>query len=145
MNKKLKILLIAIGTIIILVGGVFMYVNIKKTDYLEKKSFQTFTFQELNNKLENDTSQFLKLRDKLITINAEIKKIIKDSSSISIELGDSTTLSSVVCQFDDRHLNGLYNLKEGNNVSLKGILTGFEKDDLGIGNKIDLTSCILNK
>ena len=145
MNKKLKILLIAIVAIVVVGFGVWKYVNIEKTDYLEKKSFQTFTFQELNNKLENDTSQFLNLRDKLITINAEVKKIIKDSNSINIELGDTTTLSSIVCQFDDRHLNELNNLKEGDNISVKGILTGFEKDELGIGNKIDLSFCILNK
>ncbi len=144
MNKKLKIFLFVIVVIVLVGFGVWKYVNLEKTDYLEVKTFKTFTFQELNNKLENDTSQFLKIRDKLITINGEIKKIIKDSNSINIELGDSTTLSSVVCQIDDRHLKELSNLKEGNNISVKGILTGFEKDVLGIGNKIDLTSCTIN-
>jgi aspartyl/asparaginyl-tRNA synthetase len=93
-----------------------------------------------------DTSALNILKDVLVAVNGQVKSITKDEKSATIELGDTTSMSSITCQFDNRHLADLTSVKEGSQISVKGNITGFSIDtELGLGNTIEMKSCTLNK
>jgi Cu/Ag efflux protein CusF len=146
MNQKLKICLLVIAAIFISALLVWKFVNKETEDFTNQKPTQTFSFQQIIDKTLTDTASLNKLKDVLIAVNGQVKKIIKDEKSVTIELGDTTSMSSITCQFDNRHLNELTSLNEGSQISVKGNITGFSIDtELGLGNTIEMKSCTLNK
>jgi hypothetical protein len=146
MNKKLKIFLLVLTVILISAIIVWKFVNKATDDFVNQKPAQTFTFQEIMDKTTADTSALNKLKDVLVAVNGQVKSITKDEKSATIELGDTTSMSSITCQFDNRHLADLTSVKEGSQISVKGNITGFSIDtELGLGNTIEMKSCILNK
>lgn len=146
MNKKLKIFLLVLAAILISVIIVWKFVNKATDDFANQKPAQTFTFQQIMDKATADTSAINKLKDVLVAVNGQVKTITKDEKSVTIELGDTTSMSSITCQFDNRHLADLTSVKEGSQISVKGNITGFSIDtELGLGNTIEMKSCILNK
>ena len=146
MNKKLKIFLLVITAILISAIIVWKFVNKATADFANQKPAQTFTFQQIMDKATADTSALNKLKDVLVAVNGQVKTITKDEKSVTIELGDTTSMSSITCQFDNRHLADLTSVKVGGQISVKGNITGFSIDtELGLGNTIEMKSCILNK
>ena len=146
MNKKLKIFLLVLAAILISAIIVWKFVNKATADFANQKPSQAFTFQQIMDKATADTSALNKLKDVLVAVNGQVKTITKDEKSVTIELGDTTSMSSITCQFDNRHLADLTSVKEGSQISVKGNITGFSIDtELGLGNTIEMKSCILNK
>ena len=135
--------------IVLPTGGVFFawkFINKSTEDFADKKASQTFSFQQIIDKTLTDTASLNKLKDVLVAVNGQIKKITKDEKSVTIELGDTTSMSSITCQFDNRHLEELRSVNEGSQISVKGNITGFSIDtELGLGNTIEMKSCTLNK
>ena len=145
MNKKTIFLLL-----FALVGaGAFLaykFVNKATKDFNDKKPSAVFSMNDLIEKSNSDTAALSQLKEKLIAVNGMVKKISKESTAISIELGDTSTTSSIICQVDNRYLTDFNNLKENDPINLKGVLRGYTIDtDLGLGNTIELNYCTLNK
>jgi uncharacterized protein YdeI (BOF family) len=146
MNKKLKIFLLVLTVILISAIIVWKFINKATDDFANQKPAQIFTFQEIMEKTTADTSALNILKDVLVAVNGQVKSITKDEKSATIELGDTTSMSSITCQFDNRHLADLTSVKEGSQISVKGNITGFSIDtELGLGNTIEMKSCTLNK
>lgn len=146
MNKKLKIFLFVITAILLSAILVWKFVNKETEDFANQKPVQTFTFQQIMDKATADSNAINQLKDILVAVNGQIKTITKDEKSVTVELGDTTSMSSITCQFDNRHLSELNSVIEGNQISVKGKITGFSIDtELGLGNTIEMKSCILNK
>jgi uncharacterized protein YdeI (BOF family) len=146
MNKKLKIFLLVLSVILISAIIVWKFINKATDDFANQKPAQIFTFQEIMEKTTADTSALNILKDVLVAVNGQVKSITKDEKSATIELGDTTSMSSITCQFDNRHLADLTSVKEGSQISVKGSITGFSIDtELGLGNTIEMKSCTLNK
>lgn len=143
MNKKLKIFLIILSLFIL--GGflTWKYINKATVDYSKKEADYTFTFDALIKKMETDTSN---LRNKLIAINGPIKKVIKDSNSVSLEIGYDSIMSSITCQIDNRHLADFENVVEGNKINIKGMVSGLNISEESLfGNTLEMTYCTLLK
>lgn len=146
MNKKLKIFLFVITAILLSAILVWKFVNKETEDFANQKPAQTFTFQQIMDKATADSNAINQLKDILVAVNGQVKSMTKDEKSATIELGDTTSMSSITCQFDNRHLADLTSVKEGSQISVKGKITGFSIDtELGLGNTIEMKSCILNK
>jgi len=146
MGKKLKFILVVLAVIVIAVIGAWIYINKASDDFSEKVPKATYTFKEIMDKTSNDTSGLSRLVDELIAVKGVIKKVTNDSTSTTVELGDSNTSSSVICQIDSRHQASCSFLKEGQPVCIKGKMAGFNVDlDLGLGNTIQLNYCSLEK
>jgi hypothetical protein len=146
MNKKLKIFLFVIAALFISAIFVWKFVNKETEDFANQKPAQTFTFQQIMDKASTDSNAINHLKDILVSVNGQVKTITKDEKSVTVELGDTTSMSSITCQFDNRHLSELSSVIEGNQISVKGKITGFSIDtELGLGNTIEMKSCILNK
>jgi len=146
MNKKLKIFLLVFVAISISAILVWKLVNKETADFSNQKPAKSFTFQQIMEKATTDSNTIKQLKDVLVAVNGQIKKITKDEKSVTIELGDTTSMSSITCQFDNRHLDELTTINEGSQISVKGNITGFSIDtELGLGNTIEMKSCTLNK
>jgi aspartyl/asparaginyl-tRNA synthetase len=85
------------------------------------------------------------LKDKLVGIDGNIKSIKNEANAIAIELGDTNTMSSIICQIDTRYTKEFNQLKTGEHIALKGIITGYTIDtDLGFGNTVEMNYCTKN-
>jgi uncharacterized protein YpmB len=146
MNSKLKI---GIGVLLIaIIAGiaVWKYVHKSADDFSSQKPEAHFSFSQLMEKANSDTASLAQLKDKLVSIDGMIKNIKKEEPSLTVELGDTSTMSSVICQIDARHRSELETKKEGEKISLKGKLTGFAIDtEMGLGNTIEMNFCSLNQ
>jgi len=145
MTKKIKLFLFVF--ILILVAGIitWRFVNQANTDHAGKKASASFTLTEIMSKSESDTATLNKLKDQLISVNGPIKNIKRDKNDVTIELGDSTTLSSMICQMDQRHLLETNGLEAGQQVRVKGKFTGYNLDELGLGNTLEMNFCSIEK
>jgi hypothetical protein len=143
--KFLKILLVLV--LLLAVAGYFGYRFVNKTsaDLSDKKPEATYTLVDLIEK-SSDTTSLYQFKDKLIAVTGNVKKISKEANRVTLELGDSTTVSSVICQIDDRHVTDFSDLKENTNVSVKGLLRSVDMDEsgLGLGNTVQLNYCVKN-
>ncbi len=130
---------------ILVLGGflTWTYINKSTEDYSQKDPAYTFSFDEILKKMETDTTN---LRNKLIAVNGQIKKVIKDSSNIALEIGYDSIMSSITCQIDSRHISDFENVVEGKNINLKGIVSGINIDSESMfGNTLEMNYCTLNK
>jgi len=97
-------------------------------------------------KTTGDTSSTNKLIGELVEVIGTIKTITRDSASTTVELGDTASLSSIICQIDKRHQDDFNTFKEGQEVVIKGKISGFNIDtELGLGNTIQMNYCSLHK
>lgn len=146
MNSKLKI---GIGVLLVaFIAGiaVWKYVHKSSDDFSSQRPQAHFSFSQLMEKANSDTASLAQLKDKLVSIDGVIKNIKNEDASLTIEIGDTTTMSSVICQIDPRHRGELETKKDGEKISLKGKLTGFTIDtEMGLGNTIEMNFCSLNQ
>ncbi len=147
MGNKLKYTLVILAVIAIAGVIVLKYVNKAADDFSDTAPKATYSFKAIMDKMSNDTSSLRSLVHELVAVKGVIKKITKDSTSTRVELGDSSTASSITCQIDDRHQASCSFLKEGQPVCIKGKIAGFniDLDDLGLGNTLEMNYCSLEK
>jgi tRNA_anti-like len=94
---------------------------------------------------KNDSIANVKYLGKTIDIKGLLKTIDKDENGFfTIVMGDTTSSTSVRCSMDSAHNNEASALKEGSQINVKGICTGYNKDEMGLGADIILNhSCII--
>ena len=93
----------------------------------------------------NDSLANNKYLNKILSVSGNIKQIDTTDDHYTIILGDTTAMSSVRCSLDSNYRSGISGLKPGTKIKVKGAITGFKKDDLGIGSDIELNRCIIEK
>ena len=146
MKKNTKIIL-GLAVIGLLAGAIaWNFVNKPVKDYSKQSAAKSFGFNDIMNKVSNDTASLIELKDKLVAIEAKVKKVNQDGESVTIELGDTTNMSSIICQIDTRYTSDFKDLKPGSDIAVQGIITGYTIDtDLGLGNTIEMNFCTLKK
>ncbi len=147
-RKNVKYILLALALII--AGAAFYgykeYNRTNKDIAIITPSFKTTSTELINEFTKNDTVANTKYLDKTIALNGNIKSIDKDENGFfTIVIGDTSSTTSVRCSMDSVHNMEASTLKEGTLVNVKGICTGFIKDELGIGADIILNRSCINK
>lgn len=149
MNNKKIIILIAL---VLIAAAAFIGYKLfnKDTKHLaDSKSDLAISATDLIKKFETNevaaNKEFLGSKlDFIMTVTGPVKEIIKDETgAYTVVLGDSTTRSSVRCSMDSLQNQQAASLKTGSSVSIKGAITGFMKDDLGIGSDVVLNRCVI--
>lgn len=144
MNKKLKIAFFGLVLLGLAAFIGWQYVHQETDDVSRQKPSAQFTMEELLEKTNSDTSALNQLKDQLILVKGPIRRIQREASDVTIELGDSNSMASITCQLDQRHTQGTETLQQGTLVSIKGKLSGYTVDtDLGLGNTIEMNFCNL--
>ena len=94
---------------------------------------------------ENEKAANEKFLDKIIAVTGVLKEIIKDDKGYyTAVMGDVNSMLSIRCSMDSDHQHDSALLKEGNNITIKGICTGFNADEL-LGSDVILNRCIIQK
>jgi hypothetical protein len=146
MKKGTRITLIIGLVSLIAAVAVWKFVNKPVNDYSTRKASHHFSFADIISKVSNDTASLIELKDKLVSIDAKLKNVNSEGESLTLELGDSSSMSSVICQVDKRHIKDFADFKPGADIAIQGIITGYTIDtDLGLGNTIEMTFCTLKK
>jgi hypothetical protein len=146
MNKRFKLVLSGLFVIAIVGFIVLKFVNKPVTDFASEKATATFNFNDIMNKVSNDTASLIELKDKLVAVSGQITQISNDESGTTIVLGDTNSMSTIICQIDKRYINDFSTSKPGENIAVKGIITGYSIDtELGLGNTVEMNYCSLQK
>ncbi|MBL0233464.1 MAG: hypothetical protein IPQ08_07340 [Chitinophagaceae bacterium] len=134
--------------VLVLVGGVAIYIykeyNRKVKDTASLKTDFSLTAKILVDEFEkNDSLAGRKYLDKVIEVGGQVKDISKeDNGFLTVSLGDSTYSTSIRCSVDSTHSKELQLVKQNQLVLLKGICTGFNRDEL-LGSDVFLVRCVL--
>lgn len=140
MKNKTKYIIYAIGISIVVALLVWKYTHQPNDDLSTKAASKSYLFSELISKIDKDTSGLL---NTIIAVEGPIKKITKDSTSLTYEIGTDATMSSIICDIDSRHIKDFENIQEGNTIGLKGLVTSTNIDPNSVfGNTINLTFCV---
>lgn len=146
--KRKKIIRIILLTGLVVIAGLALYAykeyNRRQKDVTGLKPEFTFSAVDLikeftiNEKMANE-----KYLDKIIEVNGIVKESKKDEKGFySIVLGDTLAMSSVRCSMDSMHNDALKNIVTGNYLSIKGICTGYNADEL-LGSDVILNRAVI--
>src|ERR1700730_7011012 len=95
---------------------------------------------------EDESSANKKFLGKIVSVEGLVKKINHDADGYyTVILGDTADLSSVWCAIDTTHSADAANLKPISSVRIKGFVTGFNKDELGLGADVRLNQSVVEK
>lgn len=144
MKKKQIKIVIAIVFIVIVAGSVYAYTefNRKATSTKDLRSEFNTAASKLIDEFENDSkASNNKYLNKTIEITGNIKNA-EEQLGYTIVLGDSIHTTSIRCSMDSSfRASPLYT--NGQVITIKGIYTGFNADDLGIGSDIIINKSII--
>jgi hypothetical protein len=146
MKKKQIKIVIAIAFIVIALGSVYAYTefNRKATSTEDLKSEFNTSAAEIIVEFEKDNkTSNTKYLNKTIEVTGHIKTV-EDQLGTTIVLGDSIHSTSIRCSMDSSfHAKTSYT--NGQVITIKGIYTGFNADDLGIGSDIIINKSIIKQ
>jgi hypothetical protein len=148
MKRRKKLLIIA-GVILVVIAVVALYIykeyNRTHKDTADLAPDYSITATQLIKEFESDEqSSNGKYWNKVIQAEGVIKDIARDDRGFySVVLGDTAVMSSVRCSMDSVHNKEASSLQKGSNVIMKGICTGFNRDDL-LGSDVILIRCVVD-
>jgi acetyltransferase-like isoleucine patch superfamily enzyme len=148
-NKKIIFRLIAIVIFLIIIVGLYAYreYNRKNVDLARAKSAFTLTEMQLINEFsQNQEASNKKYLGQILELSGNIKKIDTDANGYhTLILGNAVNMNSVRCSVDSSFNKEAHNLTVGSSVVIKGICTGYNADDLGLGSDVILNRSIAIK
>lgn len=148
-KKKLIYRTIAIALFLIIGVGLYAYkeYNRKNVDIAEAKAAFTLTEMQLINEFTQDqNASNKKYLGKILELSGNIKKVDTDANGYhTLILGNSVNMNSVRCSVDSSFNKEAHNLTVGSPVVIKGICTGYNADDLGLGSDVILNRSIAIK
>jgi len=110
-----------------------------------KPAFTIQTSSLLQEFKSDDATASRKYLGKVVATEGIILSIEKgEPEYFTVVLGDQNLSSSVRCSIDAKHLSDLSFLKKGSWVGIKGVFTGYNKDETGLlGSDIQLNRCMV--
>jgi len=147
--KKKKILLKILAVVLIVIIGTALlafrefYRKPKDLTNLKPK-FTVSAIDFIKEFGTDDKKADAKYLDKVIEVNGVVKEMKKDENGYyTIVLGDTSAMSSVICSMDSLHNDGLQNIARGNNLSIKGVCTGYNAEEF-LGSDVILNRAVIN-
>jgi tRNA_anti-like len=145
--KKKNILRYIVLPLLLVIGLAAVYIyreynrTHKDTSRL-KPDFEITATGLLNEFVSNETASNKKYWDKVVLVNGVVKELNRDERGLyTAALGDTSSLSAVRCVFDSTHGREAAVLQVGQSVSIKGICSGFNADEL-LGSDVILVRCV---
>ena len=142
-KKKVLVAVVMIA----LTAGLYGYIEYTRTntDLMYAKADHVTGVKELVKEFEeNEQAANTKFLDKIIAVNGSVKDVIKDDRGFyTLMVGNEGSTSSVRCSMDTDH-QVEDTLQLGRTISIKGICTGFNADQL-LGSDVILNRCVIKK
>jgi hypothetical protein len=81
---------------------------------------------------------------KIVFVSGNVKTVDKDNTGFyTIVLGDPASMSSVRCSIDSVDWNKAAAVQKKSTIKLKGICTGYNADEMGLGADVILNRCVI--
>ena len=147
-RKKIIWRIFGVTAVLAAIFGIYLYREFYRThkDTLLLKPDFSMAAPDLVREFEKDeTASNHKYWDKVLKVDGMVKNIVKDDNGFySVVLGDTASLSSVRMSMDSIHNLDAATLQKGQRVSLKGICTGFNPDEL-LGSDVILVRSVIDQ
>ena len=144
-TKKKIFIAISMMALTAALYGYMEYTRDNKDLIYAKADHVTWVNEFINEFEEDEKAANEKFIDKIIAVNGAVKDVVKDDDEFyTIVLGDGSSRSSVRCSMDADHQSEAALLKLQSNVTIKGVCTGFNADDL-LGSDVILNRCVIEK
>lgn len=144
MNKK-KIGVVVI-VLLLVVGAVYGYCeyNRKPASMTDAPADFSVNTTNLLTAFEKDEAAANKIYlDKVLEVEGALKEVTADDKGFyTVVIGEDASLSSVRCSVDSLFSSRASMLKVGSLVKVKGVCTGFMKDEL-VGSDVTLVRCAI--
>lgn len=135
-------------TVTIISGGWYGYseYNRKPIDLSISKADLQLSTSELISSFENNVQESnKKYLDKILAVSGVVKSVEKnDQGFYFVVLSERGNMSSVRCSMDETHQQAAVLLTENTQVTIKGVCTGFNSDEL-LGSDVILNRCVVMK
>jgi hypothetical protein len=138
-----KIILIVV-VLVIAIGGFYAYTEYNRTnkDLKSVKADFTTDAATLIASFEKDSSSAKKYVDRLIAVSGHVKAIDAEGNPVVIALGEPGQMSSVQCSMDSAYVSEYKTIKEGDQLTIKGMCTGGRTEEL-FGTDVILNRCVV--
>ncbi|HNR15726.1 MAG TPA: hypothetical protein PKG90_03570 [Chitinophagaceae bacterium] len=148
--KRKKIILYVFLSLLVIAGavGFYFYKEYNRThkDTAKLKPDYTVTATGLLKEFEtNEQTSNKKYWDKVLSVEGMVKEVTKDDRGFyAVILGDTAAMSSVRCSIDSAHSNEAVTVSRGLTVTVKGICSGYNADEM-LGSDIILVRSVIDK
>ncbi len=147
MKKKLKRILLLL-LIIASATAIYAYkeFNRKNKSVHEMEIVASFKSDAILQQFSTDEKKATATYNgKPIAVEGNIKSVDKDEKGFyTIVLGTESSSSSVRCSIDSTESSVASALQTNTTVKIKGICTGYNADELGLGSDLILNRCIID-
>lgn len=140
---------IIIGGIVVVIMMAAVYVWFEYNRTVEglsdvKADYSVNAIALINEFVSNEESASKKYLNKVLSVKGTIKSIEAAEGAGTIVLGDTTDMSGVRCVLDSSTLSMSGSLQQGAVITIKGAITGFNKDETGLlGSDVQLNRCVI--
>lgn len=148
--KRKKIFLYVFLSLLVIAGAVGFYIyreyNRTHKDTAKLKPDYTVTATDMLKEFEtNEQASNKKYWDKVLSVEGMVKEITKDDRGFyAVILGDTAAMSSVRCSIDSAHSNEALTVSRGLTVTVKGICSGYNADEM-LGSDIILVRSVIDQ
>ncbi len=94
---------------------------------------------------KGETAAASKFNDMIVEVSGRIKKTEKDEKGDYTVVLDGKGTSSVRCLVDTPYRKDAAILQAGTSAVVRGVCTGFIRDDMGLGSDVILNRCVIIK
>ncbi len=146
-SSVLKKTLVLIAILVAVGGGAIWYIfNLKFSDTRELKADYTVNALDLIHEFEkNDSLSNRKYSEKIVEVKGMVSEVEAADTTVNIKMADSTSGSYIIFAFQQQHLAEAKNIKQGDNVSIKGSCSGGAYSEILETEFITFKRCALNK
>ena len=148
-NKKpwLKAFLIFISVLFVACGIIIYLIFTERFEDTGKQAaaFSVSAVELIKEFQINDSAANKKYVEKIMLVNGKIAETEAVDSAINVKMMDTLTGSYIIFAFQDQHIKEAKQLKEGDNVSIKGSCSGGIYSKILVTEFISFKRCALNK
>ncbi len=147
MRSKYKKILIAV--VVLVLAGAFAawYIFTDKfADTADREAAYTVTAMDLIKEFrQNDSLANKKYTEKIVTVSGIVSEVAMADTIANIKFTDENTGDYIIFAFQQQHLADAKNLKEGQQVSIKGSCSGGTYSEILDLNYISFKRSAINK
>jgi len=148
-NKKpwLKAFLIIISVLFVACGIIIYLIFTERFEDTGKQAaaFSVSAVELIKEFQINDSAANKKYVEKIMIVNGKIAETEAVDSATNVKMMDTLTGSYIIFAFQDQHIKEAKQLKEGDNVSIKGSCSGGTYSKILETEFISFKRCALNK
>lgn len=147
--RRKKITRYILLSLLVIIAAVALYIyteyNRANKDTAKLKPDYSLVAADLVKEFEgNEEASNKKYWDKVIKVEGMVKELLRDDRGFySVVLGDTSSMSSVRCSIDSTHTNEAAAVKKGSIITVKGICSGFNADEM-LGSDVILVRSVID-